>query len=167
MRRARCFRRAWPIRRCSLGEQVKGGPRCGSCRRLASGHGRRRSAGVRAVKDGQEDHREEQLKAVGARLHDPVRQMEFIRWQVLRAATPLREPAQNREVGPAPLAAGHAATRLHMDAVAASNVTTLAAQSGQPEAARDPAERDGRHRTAVSMLKSAGLRHLRDLWTVR
>jgi hypothetical protein len=89
---------------------------------------------------------EEQFKAAGAGLDDPVRRMEFIRWQVPQAATPLREVAQNREVGPIPLAAAHAATGLHtllgviaasQDAVATGDVETLASQAGQLEAARE------------------------------
>jgi hypothetical protein len=40
---------------------------------------------------------------------NPVKLIEFLRWQVLRAATPLREIAQRQEAGPIPLAAAHAA----------------------------------------------------------
>ena len=39
---------------------------------------------------------EEQLKAAGAGLDDPVRRVEFIRWQVLRAGTPLRLMARTQ-----------------------------------------------------------------------
>jgi hypothetical protein len=46
---------------------------------------------------------EEQLKAAGAGLEDPARRVEFIRWQVLRAGTPLRLMAQNQGAGPVPL----------------------------------------------------------------
>lgn len=38
--------------------------------------------------------------------------MEFLRWQVLRATTPLREIARRPEAGPIPLAAAHAAEGL-------------------------------------------------------
>ncbi|MBK3640122.1 DUF6245 family protein [Streptomyces sp. MBT33] len=110
---------------------------------------------------------EEQLKAAGAGLDDPVRRLEFIRWQVLRAGTPLRLMAQNREAGPIPLAAAHAATGLHLllgviaasqDAVATGDVGTLAAQAGQLEAARE-ALQNAMDNTNVllNMLKSVGL----------
>ncbi|MFE9254124.1 DUF6245 family protein [Streptomyces sp. NPDC006879] len=110
---------------------------------------------------------EEQLKAAGAVLDDPVRRLEFIRWQVLRAGTPLRLMAQNREVGPIPLAAAHAATGLHtllgviaasQDAVATGDVETLASQAGQLEAARE-ALQNAMDNTDVllNMLKSVGL----------
>lgn len=89
---------------------------------------------------------EEQLKAAGAGLDDPVTRLESIRWQVLRACTPLRLMAQNREVGPIPQAAAHAAAGLHRllgviaaspDAVATGDVEIQAAQAGQLEAARE------------------------------
>ncbi|MFI2367544.1 DUF6245 family protein [Streptomyces sp. NPDC018833] len=110
---------------------------------------------------------EEQLKAAGAGLDDPVRRLEFIRWLVLRVGTPLRVMAQNREVGPIPLAAAHAATGLHLllgviaasrDAVATGDVDTLAAQAGQLEAARE-ALQNAMDNTNVllNMLKSVGL----------
>jgi hypothetical protein len=38
--------------------------------------------------------------------------MEFLRWQVLRATTPLREIARRPEAGPIPGAAAHAAEGL-------------------------------------------------------
>lgn len=110
---------------------------------------------------------EEQLKAAGAGLGDPARRVEFIRWQVLRAGTPLRLMAQNREVGPIPLAAAHAAAGLHLllgviaasqDAVATGDVETLAAQAGQLEAARE-ALQSAMDNTGLllNMLKSVGL----------
>lgn len=43
---------------------------------------------------------------------DPDKLMEFLRWQVLRATTPLREIARRPEAGPIPLAAAHAAEGL-------------------------------------------------------
>lgn len=43
---------------------------------------------------------------------DPDKLMEFLRWQVLRATTPLREIAQRPEAGPVPVAAAHAAEGL-------------------------------------------------------
>jgi Family of unknown function (DUF6245) len=82
---------------------------------------------------------EEQLKAAGAGLDNPLQRVEFLRWQVLRASTPLRLMAQNQEVGPIPLAATHAATGLQallgvivasQDAIAQGDVETLAAQTG-------------------------------------
>lgn len=110
---------------------------------------------------------EEQLTAAGAGLDDPVRRVEFIRWQVLRAGTPLRLMAQNREVGPIPLAAAHAVTGLQellgvivasQDSVAQGDVETLAAQTGQLRAARE-ALQNAINNTDVllNMLKSVGL----------
>lgn len=43
---------------------------------------------------------------------DPDKLMEFLRWQVLRATTPLREIARRPEAGPIPVAAAHAAEGL-------------------------------------------------------
>ena len=43
---------------------------------------------------------QEQFTAAGAGLDDPVRRMEFLRWQVLRASTPPRLMAQNQGAGP-------------------------------------------------------------------
>lgn len=110
---------------------------------------------------------EEQLKAAGAGLDDPGRRVEFVRWQVLRAGTPLRLMAQNREVGPIPLAAAHAATGLHtllsviaasQDAVATGDVETLAAQADQLQAAREALESAiGNTDVLLKMLKSVGL----------
>jgi len=89
---------------------------------------------------------EEQLKAAGAGLDNPVRRVEFLRWQVLRAATPLRLMAQHHETGPVPLAAAHAAEGLQVllgviaasqDAIATGDVDTLAAQTGQLDTARE------------------------------
>ncbi|AEM85830.1 hypothetical protein Strvi_6379 [Streptomyces violaceusniger Tu 4113] len=45
---------------------------------------------------------EEQLAAAGAGVEEPVRRAEFIRWQVLRATTPLWLMDQNEETGPIP-----------------------------------------------------------------
>lgn len=85
---------------------------------------------------------EEQLTATGAGLlDDPLARVEFIRWQVLRAGTPLRLMAQNPATGPIPPAAVHAPTGLHMllgvIAVALGDVDTPAAQAGQHQAARE------------------------------
>ncbi|MGP2436324.1 DUF6245 family protein [Streptomyces sp. JW3] len=110
---------------------------------------------------------EEQLKAAGAGIDDPARRVEFIRWQVLRAGTPLRLMAQNQAAGPIPVAAAHAASGLHLllgviaasqDAVATGDVGTLAAQAGQLEAARE-ALQNAMDNTNVllNMLKSVGL----------
>ncbi|CAL9595831.1 hypothetical protein SUDANB21_05333 [Streptomyces sp. enrichment culture] len=57
---------------------------------------------------------EEQFKAAGEGLEDLVRRVEFIRWQVLPAGTPLLLMAQKEGAGPILLAAAHAATRLHL-----------------------------------------------------
>jgi hypothetical protein len=110
---------------------------------------------------------EEQLTAAGTGLDDPVRRVEFIRWQVLRAGTPLRLMAQNQGAGPIPLAAAHAATGLHMlpgviaagqDAVATGDVDTLAAQAGQLRAAREALTNAiGNTDLLLNMLKSVGL----------
>jgi hypothetical protein len=110
---------------------------------------------------------EEQLTAAGAGLDDPVRRVEFIRWQVLRAGTPLRLMAQNQGAGPIPLAAAHAAAGLHMllgviaaaqDAVATGDVDTLAAQAGQLRAAREAlTSAVGNTDLLLNMLKSVGL----------
>lgn len=93
--------------------------------------------------------------------------MEFIRWQVLRAGTPLRLMAQHHETGPIPLAAAQAATGLHtllgviaasQDAVATGDVERLAAQSGQLRAAREVLqEAVGNTDVLLNMLRSVGL----------
>ncbi|WP_406122439.1 DUF6245 family protein [Streptomyces canus] len=110
---------------------------------------------------------EAQLKAAGAGQDDPVKRVEFIRWQVLRAGTPLRLMAQHHAIGPIPLAAAHAASGLHLllgviaaslDAVAQGDVDTLAAQAGQLEAAREAQETAiGNADILLNMLKSVGL----------
>lgn len=110
---------------------------------------------------------EEQLKAAGAGLDDPVRRVEFLRWQVLRSGTPVRAMAQNHEVGPVPLAAAHTATALHLllgviaasqEAVTEGDVETLAAQADQLQAAREAlgAAVDNTE-LLLNMLKSVGL----------
>lgn len=53
----------------------------------------------------------QQLVTAGVE-EEPDKLMEFLRWQVLRATTPLREIAQRPEAGPIPLAAAHAAQGL-------------------------------------------------------
>jgi hypothetical protein len=110
---------------------------------------------------------EEQLTAAGAGLDDPVRRVEFIRWQVLRAGTPLRLMAQNQGAGPIPLAAAHAAAGLHLllgviaagqDAVATGDADTLTAQAGQLRAAREALTNAiGNTDLLLNMLKSVGL----------
>ncbi|WP_067470763.1 DUF6245 family protein [Nocardia amamiensis] len=111
---------------------------------------------------------EQQLTAAGVGLdQDPVKRIEFIRWQVLRAGTPLRMMAQNREVGPIPLAATHAVTALHtllgviaasQDAVAQGDVETLADQAGQLRAAREALQLALTNtEILLNMLKSVGL----------
>jgi Family of unknown function (DUF6245) len=110
---------------------------------------------------------EEQLKAAGAGLDNPVRRVEFLLWQVLRAGTPLRLMAQNREVGPIPLAAAHAVTGLQallgvivasQDALAQGDVETLAAQTAQLKAARAALENAINNTDVLlNMLKPVGL----------
>ena len=110
---------------------------------------------------------EAQLKAAGAGQDDPVKRVELIRWQVLRAGTPLRLMAQHHATRPIPLAATHAASGLHLllgvnaasqDAVAQGDVDTLAAQAEQMEAAREALETAiGNTDILLKMLKSAGL----------
>ena len=90
--------------------------------------------------------------------------LELIRWQVLRSATPLRQMARNRQAGPIPLAAAHAAEALQvlLGVIAASQdaveVTTLAAQTSQLRTAREamsnaPANTD----LLLNILRSVGL----------
>ncbi len=54
-----------------------------------------------------------QLTSAGA-FDDPAVRIGFLRWQVLRAGTPLRLIAQNPETGPIPVTAAHAAEGLHL-----------------------------------------------------
>lgn len=110
---------------------------------------------------------EEQLASAGAGVDYPVKRIEFIRWQVLRASTPLRLMAQNQETGPIPLAAAHAATGLQtllgviadsQDAVTKGYVETLAAQSDQLRAARETLQAAiSNTDLLLNMLKSVGL----------
>ena len=88
---------------------------------------------------------EEHLRSAGAGPDEVAARLELIRWQ-LRSATPLRQMAQNRRVGPIPLAAAHAAEALQVllgviaasqDAVATGDMTTLAAQTSQLRTARE------------------------------
>ncbi len=55
-------------------------------------------------------HRQARV-AAGAE-EDPAKLLRFLRWRTLRVEWPLREIAQNVEVGPVPLAAAHAAEGL-------------------------------------------------------
>jgi Family of unknown function (DUF6245) len=74
---------------------------------------------------------------------DPVRTVGFLRWEILRVWGPLREIAQNRQVGPLPLAAAHAADGLQrlLDICEAgqdlSDVTKAETLPGELEAARE------------------------------
>jgi hypothetical protein len=107
------------------------------------------------------------MKAAGAGQDDPFKRVEFIRWQVLRAGTPLRLMAQHHATGPIQLAAAHTASGLHLllgviaasqDPVAQGDVDTLAAQAEQLEAARDAQETAiGNTDILLNMLKSVGL----------
>jgi len=45
---------------------------------------------------------------------NPNKLMNFLRWRMLRVGGPLRKIAQNREVGPLPLSAAHAAEALQL-----------------------------------------------------
>ena len=89
---------------------------------------------------------EEHLRSAGAGPDEVAARLGLIRWQVLRSATPLRQMAQNRQVGPIPLAAAHAAEALQVlleviavgqEAVATGDVTALAAQTSQLRTARE------------------------------
>jgi len=53
------------------------------------------------------------LKSAGAE-EDPGKLLQFLRWRTLRVEGPLREIAQNTDVGPLPLAAAHAAEGLQL-----------------------------------------------------
>ncbi len=53
------------------------------------------------------------LKSAGAE-DDSGKLLQFLRWRTLRVEGPLREIAQNEEVGPLPLAAAHAAEGLQL-----------------------------------------------------
>jgi Family of unknown function (DUF6245) len=110
---------------------------------------------------------EEHLSSAGAGPDEVAARLQLVRWQVLRSATPLRQMAQHPETGPIPLAAAHAAEALQVllgviaasqDAVAAGDVTTLAAQASQLRAARE-ALGDALANTGLllDMLKSVGL----------
>ena len=93
--------------------------------------------------------------------------LALIRWQVLRSAAPLRQMARNRQAGPIPLAAAHAAEALQVllgviaasqNAVATGDVTTLAAHTSQLRTAREamsnaPANTD----LLLNILRSVGL----------
>lgn len=100
--------------------------------------------GVALTDDARQAAWDEQLKTAGA-WDEPGKRIGFIRWQVLRASTPLRIIAGNIEVGPIPVAAAHAAEGLHVllgvigdshQAVATGDVETLATQAEQLRAAK-------------------------------
>ncbi|MFE0654416.1 DUF6245 family protein [Streptomyces sp. NPDC059534] len=123
--------------------------------------------GVKLDDDARHMAWKEQLKSAGAGLDDPVRRVEFIRCQVLRAGTPLRLMAQNQGAGPIPLSSAHTATGLHLllgviaasqDAVAHGDVDTLAAQAGQLQTAREALQNAiDNTDLLLNMLKSVGL----------
>ena len=110
---------------------------------------------------------EEHLRSAGAGPDEVAARLELIRWQVLRSATPLRQMARNRQAGPIPLAAAHAAEALQVllgviaasqNAVATGDVTTLAAHTSQLRTAREamsnaPANTD----LLLNILRSVGL----------
>jgi hypothetical protein len=100
--------------------------------------------GLRLDDDAQFAAWSQQYEAVGAG-QDTSQLLAFVRWQVLRAATPIRQIAQRTETGPIPVAAAHAFNGLQLllgavaasqDAVATGDVDTLAAQVGQLREAR-------------------------------
>lgn len=91
---------------------------------------------------------EQQLVTAGAG-EDQVKRIGLIQWQVLRAATPLREIAQRQATGPIPLAAAHAADGLQallgviaasQTAVAAGDTAALTAQTARLREARTALE---------------------------
>ena len=107
---------------------------------------------------------EEHLRSAGAGPDEVAARLELIRWQVLRSATPLRQMAQNRQVGPIPLAAAHAAEALQvlLGVIAASQdaveVTTLAAQTSQLRTAREAmSNAPASTGLLLNILRSAGL----------
>ncbi|OLT26597.1 hypothetical protein BJF83_20760 [Nocardiopsis sp. CNR-923] len=90
----------------------------------------------------------DQVASAGAD-HDPVALVEFLRWQVLRAATPLREMAQDPATGPVPLAAAHAAEAIQVllgvvsasrTAMATGDTDTLLAQTNSIDTAKEALE---------------------------
>jgi hypothetical protein len=109
---------------------------------------------------------EEHLRSAGAGPDEVAARLQLIRWQVLRSATPLRQMAQNRQVGPIPLAAAHAAEALQVllgviaasQSAAAGDVTTLAAQTSQLRTAREALSNAlANTDLLLNMLKSVGL----------
>jgi hypothetical protein len=69
------------------------------------------SAGVSAEQ--MQAAHEQALKSAGAE-GDPGKLLGFLRWRTLRVGGPLREIAQNTDVGPLPLSAAHAAEGLQL-----------------------------------------------------
>lgn len=65
------------------------------------------------------------LTAAGAE-ETPEKLMNFLRWRTLRVGGPLRQIAQNEEVGPIPLAAAHAAEALQLMLGASASGQNLA-----------------------------------------
>jgi hypothetical protein len=75
---------------------------------------------------------------------DPNKLLSFLRWRTLRVAGQLRIIAQNREVGPIPLAAAHAAEALQR--------MLGACASGQDLARADPIQMTAELRAARESL---------------
>lgn len=69
------------------------------------------SAGVSAEQ--MQAAHQQALKSAGVE-EDPGKLLHFLRWRTLRVEGPLREIAQNTDVGPLPLAAAHAAGGLQL-----------------------------------------------------
>ena len=108
---------------------------------------------------------EQQLVTAGAG-EDEVKRIGLIQWQVLRAATPLREIAQRQATGPIPLAAAHAADGLQalLGVIAASQTAGRRRRHRDPHRAdtqtargpHRPGSRDRHHHLLLDLLASVG-----------
>lgn len=123
--------------------------------------------GMELDMDARQTSWEEQFEAVGAGLEDPALRILFIRWQVLRVVAPIQRMAEDRGVGPIPLAAAQAAIGLHLlfgvitasqNAVAHGNIEDLIEQSQTMEAARNSLQSAVENTDPLlDMLRSVGL----------
>lgn len=121
---------------------------------------------VKLPRDARHAAWEQQLDSAGAG-DDPAKRIGFIQWQVLRAGIPLRLIAQNREVGPIPVAAAHAADALQamlavisrsQTAVAEGDIDTLAALGPELRKARQSLDLAAQNvDILLDMLGSVGL----------
>lgn len=66
------------------------------------------------MKPGQMQAAHQQALTTAGAEETPEKLMNFLRWRTLRVGGPLRQIAQNEEVGPIPLAAAHAAEALQL-----------------------------------------------------